>query len=297
VLDPILPGHQPAMRDADQPRKGSGGPREGEVRGVAIRIRHDEIVRGIGRKIDQRAIPGCVIAQVFVLFPKMLDLLAEPDAFGVVLVVRWALFRWVYGRFIRGLVGRLGGGIRRPGPLGLPGIRVGVARIHGSSGSRGDGGIGTTAHRVDALSIHHMKYSEGRIESHILPSADDVITGLKKLYRPRDDRPADRTNDRYAGYSAVPVYSPVASVFMPDRATDDVLRHYRSWKRLAPLGLIGVGFGASLIGHATLKKASSDRTWPWVVAGTLGLVALNAGLSMFGDAVKHRTLYEINAKS
>jgi hypothetical protein len=126
------------------------------VRGVAIRIRHGEIVRGIGRKIDQRAIPGRCVSEAFVFFPKMFDLLAEPDAFGGVLVVRWALSRWVYRRFIRGLVGRLGGGIRLPGPLGLPGIRVGDARIHGSTGSRGDGGIGTTAHSVDALSVHRM---------------------------------------------------------------------------------------------------------------------------------------------
>lgn len=74
----------------------------------------------------------------------------------------------------------------------------------------------------------------------------------------------------------------------------DAARHLQTWKRLAPLGLLGVGFGASLLGHATLKKATSDRVWPWVVTGTLSLVVLNAGLSMFGDSVKHRTLYEIH---
>jgi len=79
---------------------------------------------------------------------------------------------------------------------------------------------------------------------------------------------------------------------VPDDA-DTAARHLQTWKRLAPLGLLGVGFGASLLGHATLKKATSDRTWPWVVTGTLSLVVLNAGLSMFGDSVKHRTLYEI----
>lgn len=77
--------------------------------------------------------------------------------------------------------------------------------------------------------------------------------------------------------------------------SDAVVRHYRTWKRLAPLGLLGVGFGASLLGHATLKKLRSPRSWGWVVAGTLSLIALNAGLSMFGDAVKHRTLYEIGS--
>jgi hypothetical protein len=77
--------------------------------------------------------------------------------------------------------------------------------------------------------------------------------------------------------------------------SDTVVRHYRAWKRLAPLGLLGVGFGASLLGHATIKKFRSPRSWGWVVAGTLSLIALNAGLSMFGDAVKHRTLYEIGS--
>ena len=83
----------------------------------------------------------------------------------------------------------------------------------------------------------------------------------------------------------------------PATDSEAVIRHYRAWKRLAPLGLLGVGCGASLLGHATLKKLRSPRSWGWVIAGTLSLIALNAGLSMFGDAVKHRTLYEIGAGS
>jgi len=79
--------------------------------------------------------------------------------------------------------------------------------------------------------------------------------------------------------------------------SETTVRHYRAWKRLAPLGLLGVGLGASLLGHATLKKLRSPRSWSWVVAGTISLVVLNAGLSMFGDSVKHRTLYEIGASS
>lgn len=81
---------------------------------------------------------------------------------------------------------------------------------------------------------------------------------------------------------------------MSDRADS----HYRTWKRLAPLGLLGVGFGASLLGYATnLKSDRSTRTLTWVAAGTASLIVLNAGLSMFGDAVKHRTLYEIETAS
>ncbi|MEM1128211.1 MAG: hypothetical protein AAGI71_16310 [Bacteroidota bacterium] len=66
--------------------------------------------------------------------------------------------------------------------------------------------------------------------------------------------------------------------------------HYRTWALLAPLGLLAVGLGVSIVGEATLRKLRREPGW--VGLGTAGLVALNAGLSMFGDAVKHRTLYE-----
>jgi hypothetical protein len=52
-----------------------------------------------------------------------------------------------------------------------------------------------------------------------------------------------------------------------DVAPETAAEHYQKWKRLAPLGLVAVGFGASL-------------------------AVLNAGLCLFGDAVKHRALYE-----
>lgn len=68
--------------------------------------------------------------------------------------------------------------------------------------------------------------------------------------------------------------------------------HYDKWKWQAPLGLTTVGFGASLLGHASNMKGRGTSTWKWVAAGTASLVVLNAGLSLFGDAVKHRALYE-----
>lgn len=68
--------------------------------------------------------------------------------------------------------------------------------------------------------------------------------------------------------------------------------HYTKWKWQAPLGLTAVGLGASLLGHASNMKARQTATWKWVVAGTASLVVLNAGLSVFGDAVKHRALHE-----
>lgn len=68
--------------------------------------------------------------------------------------------------------------------------------------------------------------------------------------------------------------------------------HYDKWKWQAPLGLTTVGLGASLLGHASNMKARKVTTWKWVVAGTASLIVLNAGLSLFGDAVKHRALHE-----
>lgn len=74
----------------------------------------------------------------------------------------------------------------------------------------------------------------------------------------------------------------------PEAAAD----HYEKWKRLAPLGLVTVGFGASLVGQSTILKSKQSATWKWVALGTVSLAVLNAGLCLFGDAVKHRALYE-----
>ena len=59
---------------------------------------------------------------------------------------------------------------------------------------------------------------------------------------------------------------------------------------MAPLGLIGVGFGASAVARAATKWAQGR---PYFLHGTFALVCLNASLSVFGDAVKHRALYEM----
>ena len=69
-------------------------------------------------------------------------------------------------------------------------------------------------------------------------------------------------------------------------------RHVRAWARLAPAGLVAVGLGASLIGEATLRKGRGE---PFVLYGTAALAVFNAGLCLFGDAVKHRALADWNA--
>lgn len=90
-------------------------------------------------------------------------------------------------------------------------------------------------------------------------------------------------------------HDPSSTVPLPPSASSDAATHRRRWAVQSPLGLLAVGFGASLLGHATLRKGDGASTWTWVAAGTASLIALNAGLSLFGDAVKHRTLYELKA--
>ena len=65
--------------------------------------------------------------------------------------------------------------------------------------------------------------------------------------------------------------------------------HLRTWRRFAPLGLASVGLGLSLVGEATLRKGRGE---PFVLYGTAALCVVNAGLCLFGEAVKHRALAE-----
>jgi hypothetical protein len=69
-------------------------------------------------------------------------------------------------------------------------------------------------------------------------------------------------------------------------------QHYQEWSESAPRGLLLVGLGVSLVGQATVLKANKKSTLAWVLLGTLGLIVLNAGIAIFGEAVKHRALYE-----
>lgn len=71
--------------------------------------------------------------------------------------------------------------------------------------------------------------------------------------------------------------------------------HYRVWQRFAPLGLLLVGFGLSVVGDASTRRAHGGATWSWVAEGTVGLTAVGAGLSIFGEAVKRRALYDAGA--
>ena len=80
--------------------------------------------------------------------------------------------------------------------------------------------------------------------------------------------------------SAVPRPTPTP----PARSAEP---HLRTWRRFAPLGLASVGFGLSLVGEATLRKGRGE---PFVLYGTAALCVVNAGLCLFGEAVKHRAI-------
>ena len=69
-------------------------------------------------------------------------------------------------------------------------------------------------------------------------------------------------------------------------------QHYKQWSELAPRGLLTIGAGISIIGQAIILKARRRPSVIWIMLGVVGLIVFNAGLSMFGESVKHRTLYE-----
>jgi hypothetical protein len=71
---------------------------------------------------------------------------------------------------------------------------------------------------------------------------------------------------------------------------------FQKWRLFAPLGLATIGFGASLLGHSIQIKTEGATTLTWFVWGTVSLIVLNAGVAVFGDAVKHRVLHELRSQ-
>ena len=82
-------------------------------------------------------------------------------------------------------------------------------------------------------------------------------------------------------------YAPPALTSPPAPPVRSGEPHLKTWRRFAPLGLVSVGMGLSLVGEATLRKGRGE---PFVLYGTAALCVVNAGLCVFGEAVKHRAL-------
>ncbi len=68
------------------------------------------------------------------------------------------------------------------------------------------------------------------------------------------------------------------------------MNQQQKWLLFAPSGLTLIGMGLSVVTDASIRK-SQGQSWFW--RGTLGLCIVNAGVSMFGDAVKARAVHEL----
>lgn len=57
-------------------------------------------------------------------------------------------------------------------------------------------------------------------------------------------------------------------------------------------GLLLIGFGLSLFGQSVIYKSKGEAVRKWFWWGTVSLIVINAGICIFGDAVKNRIVYE-----
>ena len=73
--------------------------------------------------------------------------------------------------------------------------------------------------------------------------------------------------------------------------------HKTKWLLFAPLGLVVLGAGASMVHWAGSLKDRQRPTGEWVAAGTAALVVFNAGMSLFGRAVAENVLYQLREKN
>ncbi|GAB3576437.1 hypothetical protein [Hymenobacter daeguensis] len=74
------------------------------------------------------------------------------------------------------------------------------------------------------------------------------------------------------------------------------MTHKTKWLFFAPLGLVTIGAGASMVHWAGTLKDRNVPTRQWLAAGTAALAVLNAGLSLFGRGVVEKVLHEVREK-
>jgi hypothetical protein len=74
------------------------------------------------------------------------------------------------------------------------------------------------------------------------------------------------------------------------------MRNRNLWLIKAPIGVALIGFGFSLASEAGHLKHSGAETGEWVKRGTIGLAVLNAGVTIFGDSVRHRLLWDLEKR-
>ncbi len=73
--------------------------------------------------------------------------------------------------------------------------------------------------------------------------------------------------------------------------------HKTKWLLFAPLGLVVIGAGASMVHWAGSLKDQQLPAKKWVPAGTAALVVLNAGVSLFGRGVVEKVLHELKEQA
>lgn len=69
-------------------------------------------------------------------------------------------------------------------------------------------------------------------------------------------------------------------------------QHYQTWTEQSPRGVLLISAGALCLSQATVWRARKCSTFLWMLFGMAGLILLGAGVVIFGESVKHRTLYE-----
>lgn len=73
-------------------------------------------------------------------------------------------------------------------------------------------------------------------------------------------------------------------------------KHYNRWLIFAPLGLVLIGLGLSIMIEAAYWKHTQIDFWSWFGLGTLSLIIINIGISFFGQAIIERVLYLMKNK-
>jgi hypothetical protein len=73
-------------------------------------------------------------------------------------------------------------------------------------------------------------------------------------------------------------------------------KHYDKWDEYAPRGLILVGFGLVMLLRSAHVRSQKKGFLRWGIQALIGLIAVNSGIAIFGEAVKERTLYEMDVR-
>ena len=69
------------------------------------------------------------------------------------------------------------------------------------------------------------------------------------------------------------------------------------WMLLAPVGLLLFSFGLCVLSEAAHQRRSGEPTQVWVLLGIYSLALINAGLVLFGEALRFRILLDVRRET